>query len=150
MWGTELHPRETDYSKNDVSPKNIIVQGDLLNGRAFLVDFGCASGDDADRTGFVGTPMYAHVDVYHQYPGKKWKPKSEYDFFSQGLSLSSLVGPSSADWDMGRFPRSLSDDAKKELAALNTQRVESATVLAQKSGCQKGIRDNWLHWLNGT
>jgi Protein kinase domain len=132
---------------NDVSPKNIIVQGDgLNNARVFLVDFGCAS-EDCDMTGFVGTRMYAHLDVYKSYPGKTWKPKSEYDFFSLGLSLSWLLNPGET-WDMGRFPRSLTKALTEELVGLNEKRVRKASDLARNSGCGDSTKAVWMRCLN--
>jgi hypothetical protein len=44
---------------------------------------------------------------------------------------------------MGRFPRSLSRELKKERETLNSDRVTMALALVEKSGCEQKTKDIW-------
>jgi serine/threonine protein kinase len=135
------------FCHNDVSPKNIIVQQNGMEIRAFLVDFGCAKACDTELVGFVGTPLYAHRKIFTFYPTDPWRAQKAYDNFALGLSLSALVLKSGANWNMGRFPRSLGPQNRKDLNELARTRRSKAMKLAESTTCSKKIQKTWTSLL---
>ena len=131
------------FFHNDVSPKNMIVVGGADSVRAFLVDFGVASHVDEKIDGFVGTPLYTHRDIFQKYPGKNWLPKKEYDLCSLGFSIAALLNCGEVQWDMGRFPMTVTNDNRNELSErIDNRRNAAVRIITEHAG----KKTEWLSW----
>ena len=131
------------FFHNDVSPKNMIVVGGDDSVRAFLVDFGVASHVDEKIDGFVGTPLYTHRDIFHKYPGEEWYPKEEYDLCSLGFSIAALLNRGEVEWDMGRFPMTVTNDNRNELSErIDNRRNAAVRIITEHAGKET----EWLSW----
>ena len=133
---------------NDVAPKNIIVRSiDEAGWHVCLVDFGCASSPGELKTGFVGTPHYAHKTIFDCYPSQTWEPIREHDFFSLGLTMGALLTEGEPCWDMTPFPASLTDAYRVQVCDAVKKRNEQATAKIRKSTCSKKQKGEWLSWI---
>ena len=149
-----IHHRKVYH--NDVAPKNIIVRDAHWN--VCLVDFGSAFHDYGGKscdsnnnkmTGFVGTPSYAHMDIFQCYPGKPWKKLDpKYDMFGLSLTISALLGNEGKTcWDMSPFPAMIKDDNRKLFQETIENRKEQAIAQIEESGCSKEQKEEWVSWI---
>jgi hypothetical protein len=126
------------YVHNDISPNNIMFNTD--KSVAFLIDFGLASTQDEKLSGFCGTALYSHNDIFNMYPRKKWNCKPAYDCASLALSMAVLSQGGKCPWthirppDKVNAPELFNDCAQK--------RAETAWQCLEG----RGFDQTWYAW----
>ena len=139
---------EKNVYHNDVSPKNIIAYA--IRDAPFhfcLVDFGLASLPNEDKRGFVGTPLYAHKDIFERY-SSTWKSQSMYDLFGLGLTISVLLKAGETCWDMKPFPTTLDSKFRERFDHAVESRYLKAKSIIESSRIVEDRRDKLVEWIS--
>jgi serine/threonine protein kinase len=92
----------------DVRPSNIVIEFDN-NGntmRAVLIDWGIASNQEV--TGFQGSKLYAHDDIFTQKTTESWIPEAKHDYASLFYTLVVMQGKGHVPW--GSYCNTKADD----------------------------------------
>ena len=95
----------------DVKPANIICCCSDEGLKVMLIDWGCAEPTTSRLEGFVGTPPYAHNELFRISDG--WTPRLDHDVASLMYSITSLsLGDIPWSGFSSRYP--VPDDVIKE------------------------------------
>lgn len=83
----------------DVRPSNIVLEMDEQSKpfRAILIDWGIASENRASVTGFRGSKLYAHREIFLKQK-EKWIPEAKHDLASLFYTLVVMAGGGHVPW----------------------------------------------------
>ena len=137
------HVHKKDIYHRDISVHNIMI--DCRTNEPFLVDWGHACYDKKEETGFVGTPCFAHREIFEQYPSGKWLPDPKYDKSALAFSMAALSSSDGLCPWVSFQPKSLNDhNRRQDFIDWADGRSEMAWKILQKAT----FEEKWKSFCN--